>query len=127
MGVWVMGTALMLEPHAEASAVFEAYRGERDAVRRSHLQVIWLLLAGETPATVSRVSGFGARWIAKLVGRWNAEGFDGLGDRRRDNCGAAPLLDTAGLAASAAAPLGKGTPAEFIAELEYHVIRSGSA
>jgi hypothetical protein len=45
----------MLEPHADAAVVLEVYRAERDAIRRSHLQVIWLLLAGERLATVSRV------------------------------------------------------------------------
>jgi transposase len=49
------------------------------------------------------VSGFGRRWITKLVGRWNTEGFDGLGDRRRANSGARPLLNADRLAALAAA------------------------
>ncbi len=48
-----------------------AYRCERDAVRRSHLQVIWLLLEGMATAEVSRVTGFGVRWIEKLIHRWN--------------------------------------------------------
>jgi transposase len=47
-------------------------------------------------------TGFSERWIEKLVARWNAEGPDGLGDRRRGN-GASPVLDAAGLAALAAA------------------------
>ena len=80
-----------------------AYRQEREPVRRSHLQVIALLLSGETIASVSRLSGFSERWIQLLVGRWNGEGFAGLGDRRRRNAGAEPLLDEAGLSALAAA------------------------
>jgi transposase len=72
-------------------------------VRRSHLQVIWLLLSGESMASVSRLSGLTVRWIRKLVGRWNAAGLAGLGDRRRGNAGAARLLDAAGLAALAVA------------------------
>jgi transposase len=92
----------MLVPHWDAPATLEAYRVERDAVRRSHLQVIWLLLSGEAATVVARVTGFSVRWIEKLVARWNAEGPAGLGDRRRGN-GAAPVLDGAGLAALAAA------------------------
>jgi transposase len=91
----------MLEPHWDAAAALEAYRGEREAVRRSHLQVIWLLLSGEAASVVARVTGFSVRWVEKLVARWNAEGPDGLGDRRRGN-GASPVLDAAGLAALAA-------------------------
>src|SRR5215207_7512582 len=92
----------MLVAHWDAATALEAYRGERDGVRRSHLQVIWLLLSGEAASVVGRVTGFSLRWIEKLVARWNAAGPAGLGDRRRGN-GAARVLDAAGLAALAAA------------------------
>lgn len=99
----------MLVAHLDAAGVFEAYKEERDGVRRSHLQVIWLLLSGEAAASVARVTGFSVRWIEKLVDRWNAEGASGLGDRRRGN-GAEPVLDAAGLALLAAAL--EGEPAD---------------
>ena len=98
-----MSVRLSVVEHEPASAVMSAYRGERDPVRRSHLQVIALLLSGETIASVSRLSGFSERWVQLLVGRWNADGVAGLGDRRRRNAGAEPLLDEAGLAALSAA------------------------
>jgi len=94
-----MGIFLSIEVHCPASEVAAAYRSERDAVRRSHLQVIWLLLDGLAAPEVSRVTGFGARWIEKLIHRWNGDGLAGLGDRRRNNPGKAPVLDAAGLAA----------------------------
>jgi transposase len=97
-----MGGSKILLPHWDAAQALAAYRGEREAVRRSHFQVIWLLLSGEAASAVARVTGFSERWIEKLVARWNAEGPDGLGDRRRGN-GASPVLDAAGLAALAAA------------------------
>ena len=98
-----MGVRKMLKWHVDAWEVREAYRGERNSVRRSHLQVIWLLLSGDPVAEVARVSGFTERWIAKLIDRWNADGLGGLGDRRRGNDGAKPLLDAAGMGALAAA------------------------
>lgn len=101
---------LILVEHEVAETVLSVYRAERDAVRRSHLQVIWLLLSGETLAVVSRVSGYTRRWIRTLIGRWNAAGVAGLGDRRRDNAGAAALLDEAGVAALSAAL--EGSPAD---------------
>jgi len=64
----------MLKLHWDAARALEAYRGEREAVRRSHLQVIWLLLSGEASSSVARVTGFSLRWVEKLVARWNAEG-----------------------------------------------------
>jgi hypothetical protein len=93
----------ILEPHLEADAVYAAYCGERQTVRRSHLQVIWLLLPGSTVGEVSAVMGLCDRWILKLIGRWDAQGVEGLGDRRRGNAGAQPRLDAAGLAALASA------------------------
>ncbi len=96
--------------HHRADVVLAAYRKERDPVRRVYLQVIWLLLSGDPVSEVARVTGFTTRWIAKLNDRWNTAGMAGLGDRRRDNGGAAPLLDEAGLAALAVAL--EGLPAD---------------
>ena len=66
---------LEVKPHAGHEAVGLAYRNERDVVRRSHLQVIWLLLGGMAGAEVARVTGFTPRWIEKLTHRWNADGL----------------------------------------------------
>ncbi len=60
-----------------------------------------MMLSGEPMASVSRLSGLKPRWIRTLIGRWNAEGLAGLGDRRHSNAGAEPLLYEAGLAALA--------------------------
>ncbi len=94
-----MSERKMLERHLNVSEVQAAYRSEREAVRRSHLQVIWLLLPGDPVPEVARVTGFTARWIAELIDRCNADGMAGLGDDRRTNAGAKPLLDAAGVAA----------------------------
>ena len=96
-----MSGGKMLVPHWDAVTALEAYRGEREGVRRAHLQVIWLLLSGEAASAVARVTGFSQRWVEKLVARWNAEGPAGLGDRRRGN-GATPVLDAVALVALAA-------------------------
>ena len=100
----------ILRWHAGAEEVRAAYREERDRVRRAHLQVIWLLLSGDPASEVARVTGFTRRWIAVLIGRWNEAGLAGLGDRRRGNASAEPLLDEIGLAALAAAL--EGAPAD---------------
>ena len=97
-----MGVSLTVEERCPVSEIAGAYRREREAVRRSHLQVMWLLLDGMAMAEVSRVTGFGVRWIEKLIHRWNGGGLAGLGDRRRDNAGREPVLDAAARAALAA-------------------------
>ena len=94
-----MGDGKMLTDHLSVLEVYSAYRKEGETVRRSHLQVIWRLLEGDTAPEVSRVTGFSERWIAKLTDRWNEHGLDSLGDGRRSNRGAKPLLDAAGLEA----------------------------
>ena len=105
-----MGISLTVAERCPVAEIVAAYRRERDAVRRSHFQVIWLLLDGMATAEVSRVTGFGVRWIEKLIHRWNADGIAGLGDRRRGNAGREPVLDAAGRATLAA--LLEGAPAE---------------
>ncbi len=94
-----MGVSLTVAARCPVAGIVAAYRRERDAVRRSHLQVIWLLLDGMATVEVSRVTGFGVRWIEKLIHRWNGAGLAGLGDRRRGNAGREPVLDAAGRAA----------------------------
>jgi len=82
-GVWPS-----VEAHCAVSEVAAAYRSELNAVRRSHLRVIRLLLLdGMAAPDVSRVIGFGARWVEKLIHRWNRDGLAGLGDRRRNDPG----------------------------------------
>ncbi len=104
-----MGVSLTVEERCAVAEVAAAYRRERDAVRRSYLQVIWLLLDGLAAAEVSRVTGFGVRWVEKLTHRWNADGFAGLGDRRHGNAGQKPVLDAAGQAARSSTRLLYGT------------------
>ena len=97
-----MGVSLTVEERCPVAEIVAAYRREGDAVRRSYLQVMWLLLDGMAMAEVSRVTGFGVRWIEKLIHRWNGGGLAGLGDRRRDNAGREPVLDAAARAGLAA-------------------------
>ena len=98
-----MGSRKMVLRRTDFPSLDQAYRVERDGRRRSHMQVIWLLLQDNPVSEAARVTGFSDRWINILIDRWNAQGLAGLGDRRRDNKGAQPLLDDEGLAALEAA------------------------
>lgn len=58
------------------------------------------LMAEGRPATeVGPLVGFSPEWVRTLVHRYNAEGPEALGDGRRHNAGAEPLLDLAQQAA----------------------------
>ena len=78
-------------------------RAARDPVERDRWQMIRLLVAGRSLAETAEVTGYSTRWVREVVRRYNADGPDGLADRRHANPGAAPLLDTEGRAALEAA------------------------
>jgi transposase len=71
------------------------YRAARDPVARTHLQLVWLVASGHTCAEAARATGYCVDWVRAVVARYNADGPDALGDRRRGNPGAKPLLTAA--------------------------------
>jgi transposase len=79
------------------------YRAARDPVERGRWQMIRLLVSGRALADVAEVTGYSTRWVREVVRRYNADGPDGLADRRHANPGAAPLLDAEGRQALEAA------------------------
>ena len=101
-----------LVAHLSPAELGQRYRAARSSpVERSHLQIVWLLSQGRSEREVAQVTGYGRRWIAEIVGRYNEAGPDGLGDRRRRNAGAKPLLgaeDEAALRAALAGPPSDG-------------------
>ena len=102
---------LAVAGHLSAAELGRRYRAARDRVERGHLQVVWLRRRGRNTAEVARVMGLSGLWVAEIVRRYNETGPDGLGDRRRGNAGAKPLLggeDEAALRAALAAPPADG-------------------
>ena len=100
-----------LAAHPSPAELGQRYRAARSPVERSHLQIVWLLSRGRGEREVAQVTGYGRRWVAEVVRRYNEEGPDGLGDRRRANAGARPLLgagDEAALRAALAEPPADG-------------------
>lgn len=73
----------------------ERFRAAKDVVERSHCQAIWLLAKGHSTAEVAEIVALTPRWVNKLARRYEADGVDALGDRRRRNPGAKPLLSEA--------------------------------
>src|SRR3954451_24431847 len=100
-----------LVAHLSPAELGQRYRAARSPIGRSHLQIVWLLSRGRGEREVAQVTGYGRRWVAEVVRRYNEEGPDGLGDRRRANAGARPLLgagDEAALRAALAEPPADG-------------------
>ncbi len=94
---------IQIEGYLGTEALRERYRGADHPVARSHFHIIWLLASGSSVCECAAASGYSVRWIEKLAQRDNAGGPDSLGDRRRANKGAKPLLTAEQLASLAEA------------------------
>jgi transposase len=68
------------------------YRREKGGVERSQWQMLWLLSSGKGSAKVAEVTGYCQDWIRKLVQRYNAQGEQAVGDKRRGHAGRPRLL-----------------------------------
>jgi transposase len=100
-----------LVAHLSTAELGQRYRAARQPIERSHLQIVWLLSQGRSEREVAAVTGYGQRWIAEIVRRYNAGGASGLGDQRARNTGARPLLsqeDAVGLQNALAEPPADG-------------------
>jgi hypothetical protein len=69
-----MPRCIHLAPHLADDELRDSYRRAPDPVERSHWHFLWLLAA---------VTGYSAYWIGRIARRYNADGPDGLRDRRR--------------------------------------------
>ncbi len=88
------GRRVEVAGHLSVEQLFERYRRADDAVVKAHLQVIWQKAQGRSTGEVARNTGFKVDWVRRLVHRYNRDGPDSLGDRRRGN-GRDPLLSEA--------------------------------
>jgi transposase len=89
--------------HPSAAEPGRRCRAARDRVARGHLQAVWLLAQGRGRGEVARITGSSGAWVGEIVRRYDEAGPDGLGDRRRGDAGARPLLGAEGEAALRAA------------------------
>src|SRR4051794_16732579 len=81
-----------LAAHLSPAELGQRYRAARSPIARSHLQIVWLLSQGRGEREVAQVTGYGRRWVAEVVRRYDEDGPEGLGDWRRGDAGARPLL-----------------------------------
>lgn len=88
-----MPRRITIEPHLSLDELEQRYRRAKDAVERSHYQIVWLLVSGKTTHEVQEVTAYSLRWIRLIARRYNQLGPDRVGDQRHDNPGAESLLD----------------------------------
>lgn len=90
-----MTAPLTLPPHLTSAEIAQHMRQCRDAVEKTHWQIIWLLEQGHHIPAVAKQLGYTEYWVRTIVHRYIAEGPAGLKDRRRANPGATALVSTA--------------------------------
>ena len=85
---------------AESARLENLYRKASDPVLRTHLQMVWRISLGDSVGEVARIVGYSEKWTREIARRYEAEGAEGLGDRRHGNPGAKEraLLDEEGQA-----------------------------
>src|SRR4051794_41752496 len=92
--------------HLSPAGLGRRYRAARCPVERSHFQIVRLPSQGRGGREVAQVTGYGRRRVAAVVRRYDEDGPEGLGDRRRGDAGARPLLGAEDEAAPRAPPAG---------------------
>jgi hypothetical protein len=85
-----MPKRIQITPHLSVDELEKRYRHAKDGVERSHYQIIWLLARGHWSEEVAQLTGYSRSWIYELVWGYNRLGVEAIGDKRRQNAGAAP-------------------------------------
>jgi transposase len=75
------------------------YRVAREPHARTWWQILWLLARGQLAKDIAESTGYSRYWIGQIAKRYNAEGAEGMCNRRYTHSHrAAPLLSSAQLA-----------------------------
>jgi hypothetical protein len=77
-----MARRIHLQPHFTPDELATRYRSARDTVERSRWHFLWLLSRGFTATAIAAMTGYSAYWIGQIARRYNAQGADGIRDRR---------------------------------------------
>lgn len=88
-----MPRRIAIKPHLSIEELRTRYRNSSEPTERSHYQIIWLLAEGKPTEQVAEMTGYSRNWIYELVWGYNRLGVKSLGDKRKQNQGAKPLLN----------------------------------
>ena len=98
-----MPRLIKLERHLSVAEIAARHDSAPDPVTREHWRILHWLACGTKATRVARLTGYSTKWVGLLARRDNREGPAAVGDQRRHNRGAAPLLSAAQWAALATA------------------------
>src|SRR5215207_2450442 len=89
-----MARRVTVAPHLTVEQLHRRSREAEGPVARSQWRMLRRPAPGVPTARVAATTGSSVRWVQEVARRYRA-GPDAIGDRRRANPGAAPLLDPA--------------------------------
>ena len=102
-----MARRIHLRPDLSVDELERRYRAAKEPHARSWWQILWLLARGQLAKDIAESTGYSRYWIGQIAKRYNAEGPEGMHNRRYTHSHrAAPLLSSEQLAALAAAVRG---------------------
>jgi transposase len=87
-----MPRCLVLKPHLAGEELERRYRASHDPVERSRWHMLWLIGCGHHVPAVATMTGYTENWIRTIIHRYNADGPEGVVDRRHANPGQPRLL-----------------------------------
>ena len=66
-----MGSKVYLIEHLDADELYHRYREEQDPIKRTHLQILWLLTSGRPAKVAAEMTGYSSRTTpTTATSRW---------------------------------------------------------
>lgn len=97
-----MARRIHLRPDLSVDELERRYRAAKEPHERSWWQILWLLARGQLAKDIAESTSYSRYWIGQIAKRYNAEGPEGMHNRRYTHSHrAAPLLSSEQLAALA--------------------------
>lgn len=107
-----MARRIHLRPDLSVDELERCYRAAKEPHERTWWQILWLLARGQLAKDIAESTGYSRYWIGQIAKRYNAEGPEGMHNRRYTHSHRAALLlspeQMAELAAAVRGPAPRG-------------------
>ena len=87
-----MGKRVKIQTELTQEELYRRYRRAKNAIEGIHWYILWQAKEGKTPQQIAEQLGYTARWVRRIIGRWNERGEEGMRDHRQDAAGSPMLL-----------------------------------
>ena len=87
-----MARRIHLRPDLSVDELERRYRAAKEPHERTWWQILWLLARGQLAKDIAESTGYSRYWIGQIAKRYNAEGPEGMYNRRYTHSHRAALL-----------------------------------